>query len=205
MYTEVREFFQDILRRLPGAAVVVLTGQGKHFCAGNDLAEFPSPSPGNAAERMENVRNTFWAIRECPIPVVGAVNGAALGTGLCIAASCDVVVAADGARFGLPEVNVGMMGGAKHASRLSKFGGVLEVVSHSELLDTAHQVARLMSRHSPVTLKFAKRSLNEIEYRSLRDGYTYEQGLSGELSAYRDAKEAVNAALEKRSPIYSGD
>ncbi|GAA0960581.1 MULTISPECIES: hypothetical protein [Streptomyces violaceusniger group] len=74
-----------------------------------------------------------------------------------------------------------------------------------QLLDAAYQAARLMARHSPVALEFEKRSLKEIEYLNFRDGYTYEQGLFGDVSAYRDAKEVVNAALEKRSPNCSGD
>ena len=93
--------------RSAGRRAVVLTGAGKHFCAGNDLDDFATMDRDNVRERMFHVREAFFAIQECAVPVVGAVTGAALGTGLVIAASCDFVVAADDASFGLPELSVG--------------------------------------------------------------------------------------------------
>ena len=226
MYGEIRDFFRALDAHVPGARAIVLCGRGNHFCAGNDLAEFQTMTPANAGERMLKVREAFFAIYDAPLPVIAAVQGAALGTGLAIAASCDLVVAADGAKFGLPEVNVGLMGGAKHASRLvpqsvvrymhftgeplpaedlRRFGGVLSVVPHDNLLDEAYAVAAKIVRHSPVTLRFAKQSLNAIEYTEIKSAYAYEQGLSGELSGYADAKEAVNAVVERRPPIYVGE
>lgn len=78
------------------------------------------------------------------------------------------------------------------------------MVPPEKLLDKASAVAGKIARHSPVALRFAKQSLNEIEYRDLKGGYEYEQGLSGKLSAYADAKEAVNAFVERREPQYTG-
>ena len=173
---------------------------------------------------MRRIREAFWAIYDCPTPVIAAVHGVALGTGLALAGSCDLVIAAKDARFGLPEVSVGIMGGAKHASRLMPqsmvrylhltatpvkahdlvgYGGILKVVEQSELLSEARSVATSMAQHSPVALRYAKQSLNNIEYRDLKSGYAYEQSLSGELSAYSDAKEAVNAFFEDRKPQYT--
>nr|WP_211176626.1 enoyl-CoA hydratase-related protein [Pseudonocardia acidicola] len=225
MYAEIRQFFTHLSDYLPDARAIVLTGEGRHFCGGNDLTEFQTMDPGNAGERMRHVREAFWAIYDAPVPVIAAVHGVAVGTGLAIAASCDLVVAAEGAKLGLPEVNVGVMGGAKHLSRLvpqalvrylhytgdplpaeefARYGGVLTVVAPERLLDEAYAVAAKIVRHSPVTLRFAKQSLNAIEYMDLKGGYEYEQGLSGELSAYADAKEAVNAFFERRPPQYTG-
>ena len=225
MYEEIKSFFGNIRHYLPKARAVVLTGAGRHFCGGNDLAEFQTMDPSNAAERMKAVREAFWAIYDNPIPVIAAVHGVAVGTGLAIAASCDLVVAAEGSRFALPEVNVGVMGGAKHLSRLVPqsmvrfmhytgdligvekllpYGGILEIVPAEELLNSAQAVARSISRHSPLTLGFAKRSLNTIEYMDLKSGYEFEQGLTCELSGYSDSKEAVNAVVDGRTPVYSG-
>ena len=225
MYIEIRKFFDDVAEYLPNVRAIVLTGEGKHFCGGNDLKEFQTMTPENAADRMRHVREAFFAIYDCPLPVIAAVNGTAIGTGLAIAASCDLVVASDDAKLGLPEVSVGVMGGAKHASRLvpqsmvrylhltgealpaaefARFGGILEVVPQSSLLQEAYAVAAKIVRHSPVTLGFAKRSLNSIEYMTLKSGYELEQGLSGELSAFSDSKEAVNAFFERRTPRYIG-
>ncbi|MCX4728818.1 enoyl-CoA hydratase-related protein [Streptomyces sp. NPDC090052] len=226
MYQEIRHLFGNTAEYLPDARAIVLTGgESKHFCGGSDLNGFAELTPENAPERMRTVREAFWAIYDCPLPVIAAVHGAALGTGLAIAASCDMVIAAEGAKIGLPEVAVGMMGGAKHASRLVPpalarllhytadplpaedfvaHGGVLKVVPRERLLDEATALAARMARHSPVALGFAKRSLNTIEYMDLKSGYEFEQGLSGELSAYPDAKEAVTAFFERREPKYTG-
>ncbi|MGJ3558286.1 enoyl-CoA hydratase-related protein [Streptomyces sp. INA 01156] len=130
-----------------------------------------------------------------------------------------------GARFGLPEIQVGAMGGAKHASRLVpqalvrrmhftgdmvpveelvRYGGIDSVVPAERLLTAAGELARRIVRHSPVAIRTAKRSLNRIEYMELKEGYTYEQSLTGELSAHDDAKEAVRAFFERREPRYTG-
>jgi enoyl-CoA hydratase len=225
MYVEIRELFGDLAAYLPEARAVVLAGRGKHFCAGNDLSEFQSMNPQNAPSRMKQVREAFWAIYDAPIPVIAAVHGAAVGAGLGLAASCDLIVAADDAKFGLPEISVGVMGGAKHLSRLvpqgmvrlmyltgelvgaqvlQPFGGIAKITPPNELLDTARGLARSIARHSPVALRFAKQNLNAIEYMDLKAGYEYEQGRTAELSGYADSKEAVNAYLERRTPVYTG-
>lgn len=225
LYGEIREFFGHVADYLPQARVVVLAGRGKHFCAGNDLADFQTMNPDNAPTQLKLAREAFWAIYDSPFPVIAAVHGVAVGSGLAIAASCDLVVAAEGARFATPEVNVGVLGGAKHLSRLVPqgvvrlmhytgnlypaedllpYGGIVEIVPEEQLLDVARALAQSIARHSPVTLQLAKRSLNGIEYMELKPGYEFEQGLTRELSAYDDSKEAVNAFLDKRTPIYTG-
>jgi enoyl-CoA hydratase len=225
MYVEIRELFGAITEYLPEARVLVLAGRGKHFCAGNDLGEFHSMSPENAPARMKLVREAFWALYDSPIPVIAAVHGAAVGAGLGLAASCDLIVAADDAKFGLPEISVGVMGGAKHLARLvpqgmvrlmyltgelvdatalQPFGGIVKIAPSNELLDTALGLARSIARHSPVAVRFAKQNLNAIEYMDLKAGYEYEQGRTAELSGYADSKEAVNAYLERRAPVYTG-
>jgi enoyl-CoA hydratase len=225
MYAEIRELFAALGEHLPDARAVVLAARGKHFCAGNDLGEFQSMSPENAPARMKQVREAFWAVYDSPIPVIAAVHGAAVGAGLGLAASCDLIVAADDAKFGLPEISVGVMGGAKHLSRLvpqsivrlmyltgesvgaqvlHPFGGIVKIAPADELLYTAIGLARSIARHSPIAVRFAKQNLNAIEYMDLKAGYEYEQGRTAELSGYADSKEAVNAYLEGRVPIYTG-
>ncbi|MFF3896272.1 enoyl-CoA hydratase-related protein [Streptomyces sp. NPDC001812] len=225
MYDEIKALFTGIEQHAPGARAVILTGAGKHFCGGNDLDEFLTMTPENTGGRMLRVREAFWSIYDCPAPVIAAVHGVAVGTGLALAASCDMVVAAEGARFGLPEIQVGAMGGAKHASRLvpqalvrrmhftgdmvpveelARYGGIDSVVPAERLLTAAEELARRIVRHSPVAIRTAKRSLNRIEYMELKEGYTYEQSLTGELSAHDDAKEAVRAFFERREPRYTG-
>ncbi|QHE66664.1 enoyl-CoA hydratase-related protein [Rhodococcus sp. WAY2] len=225
LYSEIREFFSHTVDYIPHARVAVLAGSGRHFCAGNDLADFQTMDPDNAPERLKLAREAFWAIYDSPLPVIAAVHGVAVGSGLAIAGSCDLVIAAEGARFATPEVNVGVLGGAKHLSRLVPqglvrlmhytgdlypaekllpYGGIVEIVPEEQLLESAQALARSIARHSPVTLELAKRSLNGIEYMDLKLGYEFEQGLTRELSGYEDSKEAVNAFLERRAPIYTG-
>ncbi|MBC2640755.1 MULTISPECIES: enoyl-CoA hydratase-related protein [unclassified Rhodococcus (in: high G+C Gram-positive bacteria)] len=225
MYVEIKRFFDNVDELLPEARVVVLAGRGKHFCGGNDLAEFQTLDPANSPSRMKQVREAFFSIYDSTKPTIAAVQGAAVGTGLCLAASCDLIVAAESARFALPEVNVGVMGGAKHlsrlvpqgmvrmmhlsgdlipASRLLPYGGIVDVVADDKLLDTAQDLAASLARHSPAALRFAKQSLNTIEYMDLKAGYEFEQSLTAELSGYEDSKEAVNAFIERRAPVYTG-
>src|SRR5699024_8330876 len=91
---------------------------------GNDLEEFLTMTPENSRPRMRTVREAFAAIYDAALPVIAAVQGVAVGTGVALAAACDIVIAAEGARFGLPEINVGAMGGAKHLSRMVPQGVV---------------------------------------------------------------------------------
>ena len=225
MYREIRRLFTDISVVGQDVRVIVLAGAGKHFCAGNDLNEFLSMTPGNAPDRMREVREAFFAIHDCPLPVVGAIQGIAVGTGLALAASCDFVVAAEGAKLGVTEIAVGVMGAAKHLSRLVPqpqmrwmffsgepvrvedllgFGALVAVVPADDLLIEARRRAATIARHSPVAIRFAKRSLNQIEFMDLKSGYEFEQGLSGELAAFEDSKEAQRAFFERREPVYTG-
>src|SRR4249919_2711976 len=100
--------------------VVVLTGAGKVFCAGADLKGRAEniKGPGDFMAHNRRTRECFHAIRECAKPVVVAINGAALGSGLAMVASADVLVASEKASLGLPEVDVGLLGGCRHAMRL---------------------------------------------------------------------------------------
>jgi enoyl-CoA hydratase len=174
---------------------------------------------------MMAVREAFAAIYDSALPVIAAVRGVAVGTGVALAGSCDLVVAAEGARFSLPEIGVGVMGGAKHLSRLVpqgvvrrmhytadlvpaeelvQYGGIVRIVPSEQLEQAATELAQRIARHSPVAIKIAKRSLNQIEFMDLKSGYQFEQGLTAELSAYDDAKEAVSAFFERREPQYTG-
>ena len=173
---------------------------------------------------MRLVRDAFTAIYDCPVPTIGAVRGAALGTGLAIAASCDLLVCAETARFGTPEVGVGVMGGAKHLARLvpqslvrlmyltaepigvtelAQHGGIAAIVPEDQLIDEATALATRIARHSAAALRHAKESLNAIEFMDLKSGYEREQQLTARLSGMADAKEALAAYREKRPAIFS--
>jgi enoyl-CoA hydratase/carnithine racemase len=224
MYAQIRDTFTGLHAAYPLGRVVVLEGAGRHFCAGNDLADFETMTSANAPERMQGVREAFWAIRDCPLPVVAAVQGSALGTGLALAASADLIVAAEDARFGLPELSVGVMGGARHLARLvpqqlvrkmfltadpvtgaelAAAGGVCSAVPAAELPAAARALAQRIARHSPQAIIVGKRALNQIEWTDLKSGYEAEQGYTGDMAGHPDAKEAIAAFREKRAPSYA--
>jgi len=216
----------DALSDTPECRSIVLTGAGKVFSAGADMRARVAvgATPGDKWAHNRRARESFHAIRECKKPVVGALNGPALGAGLGVAASCDILVAAEEACLGLPEINVGLMGGGKHAQRL--FGhstlrrmmltgyrvpgkelyrlGVVEAcVPREQLMDVAMEFGRDLASKSPFTMRLAKETLNAIEDMTLRDGYRYEQNMTVQLRDHPDSKEAAAAFFEKRPAKYS--
>jgi enoyl-CoA hydratase len=223
MYCEIASLFADVDQISSDVRAVVLSGEGPHFCAGNDLEEFATMTPENGPERMWRVREAFFAIAECSVPVIGAVHGAALGTGLAIAASCDFVIASRDAQFGLPELTVGVMGGARHLARMapqplvrrmfftgepmsaSDFetaGGSVLVCEREQLLNDAERFATRIASLSPTAVRVGKRTLNRVEWMDLRNGYEFEQGATVRMSGHPDSREALAAFREHRDAQY---
>ncbi|MGH6617464.1 enoyl-CoA hydratase-related protein [Sphingomonas sp.] len=223
MYLEIADLFSNPDQIGDDVRAIVLAAEGPHFCAGNDLDEFVTMSPENGTERMWRVREAFFAIENCPVPVIGAVHGVALGTGLAIAASCDFVVADRNARFGLPELTVGVMGGARHLARiapqplvrrmyftgdhlraeeLADLGGAIFICDRDALLDEARRFALRAASFSPTAVRLAKQILNRIETMDMRAGYEFEQRYTVQMSGHPDSKEALSAFAEKRPPKY---
>ena len=207
--------------------VAVLTGAGKIFSAGADIKARADrgTEPGVAWGHNRTARECFHSVMECRKPVIGALNGAALGAGLAVAASCDILVASETAVLGLPEINVGLLGGGRHTMRLFghsltrrmmftgyrvpadelyRLGIVETVVPPDRLMEAAMGFAREIASKSPVAIGLAKHALNSIEEMSLRDGYRFEQNMTTELSHYEDSAEAMRAFLEKREPVFKG-
>ena len=217
----------DRISTMDEVRVIVLTGQGKIFSAGADLkgrAEILSGSGGLVAH-SRRTRECFHAIRECSKPVIAAINGAALGAGLVIAASADIFVASEKASLGLPEVDLGLLGGSRHAMRLFSHSklrrmmltglrvsgaelyrlGIVEACTTPEqLMPTALEIAMTIAAKSPISTSMGKHTLNVIEDMSLRDGYRYEQDMTAIISKTEDAKEAQLAFREKRLPVFQG-
>jgi enoyl-CoA hydratase len=206
---------------------IVLTGEGKCFCAGADLKERSGATAEDGAhwQRSRRAREAYYSIMECQKPVIAAINGPALGGGLAFAASCDILVAAETACVGLPEIDVGLLGGGRHAQRLfghsrlrrmmltgmrvygpelDRLGVVEASVPVAELMETALGIARDIAGKSPLAIRLAKHALNQIEEMTLRDGYRFEQSMTGQLGKSEDSKEAVRAFVEKRKPVFKG-
>ena len=226
LLTEVAWTFDTISDR-DDIRVVIFTGEGKCFCAGADIKERVGKTAevGDHWQSSRRAREAYHSIMECQKPVIAALNGPALGGGLALAASCDILVASEDACLGLPEINVGLLGGGRHARRLfghstqrrmmltgqRLFGpelyrlGVVEAcTAPSDLLDAALSIAREIAAKSPIATRLAKHALNQIEDMSLRDGYRFEQSMTGELGRTEDSREAMRAFVEKRPAVFKG-
>lgn len=217
----------DTLSDRDDVRVAILTGAGKVFSAGADIKArlAREPEPGDFWQHSRRAREAFYSIMECRVPVIAAINGPALGAGLGIAASCDILIASEHAVLGLPEIDVGLLGGSRHALRLfphsktrrmmltgqrlsgaelHRLGVVEECVPAGKLMDAARALAREIAAKSPVAIRLAKHALNTVEFMSLRDGYRFEQNMTGELAKYEDSREAMRAFVEKRPPVFKG-
>jgi enoyl-CoA hydratase len=187
----------------PAVRAVVLAAAGRGFCAGVDIKEIAT-SPGHEALIGANrgCYAAFAAVYECAVPVIAAVQGFCLGGGVGLAGSADLVICADDAYFGLPEVDRGALGAATHlsrlvpqqlmrymvytcetvaAARLRDLGTVHDVVPAAGLRASARQLAAAIAAKHGETIRLAKQSLNGIEPLDIRRSYRYEQGFTYEL------------------------
>jgi enoyl-CoA hydratase/carnithine racemase len=160
---------------------------------------------------------------ECQKPVIAAVNGPALGAGLVLAASCDIMMASENANFGLPEIDVGLMGGARHAmeifgrslvrrmvltgyrvpaAELYRLGVIEACTAPDDLMPSALQMAAEIAKKSAFAVRTAKRTLGVIDNLSLRDGYRFEQSMTAEVAFHKDSMESMGAFVEKRAAVY---
>jgi enoyl-CoA hydratase len=193
--------------------------------AGVDLRSVNQPLVDPPASRQLDparaARDAMWAITDCAVPVIGAINGPALGAGVAFAACCDILLASDNATFGTTEINVGLLGASSHlsllvgrykaremfftgevvpAAELYRLGALRCVVPHDELMPTAVELARVLAAKSPIALRLAKDSMNRVEYLPLKEAYRTEQDYTARLRGFEDAREAQHAFLEKRDP-----
>jgi len=210
--------------------VLIFTGAGdKAFISGADIGELQQRNTltelGERSERRRVLTNLLETMAK---PTVAAINGFAVGTGLEIAMACTLRVAADTAKFGLPEINVGIMpgnGGTQRLPRLVGKGRAMEMILTGELIDAAEacriglvnqvvpltelmdhtkQIARKLATKSALALKIAKDAINTGFDLSLAEGIRYEQKNFAILCGSEDKREGVAAFLEKRKPIFQG-
>lgn len=217
--------FDEISER-DDVRVAVLTGAGKVFCAGADLKDRPDATQMGAFHQHNRVtRETGNAIRECAKPVIAAINGTALGAGLGLMASCDIFLASENATFGMPEIDVGLAGGASmlrtlfgrslmrrlfytgfriSAGELYRRGIIEASTTQAELLPEAMKIAAEIAGKSPLAISYAKQAATMVDLMPQRDAYRMEQNITMTLAKTEDAKEARMAFLEKRKPVFKG-
>lgn len=212
----------------PAVRVVVMTGAGqKAFVAGADITEFVQRTPLEQFT-VADVSPVFDAVAQFPKPTIAAVNGYCLGGGCEVALACDIRIAAETARFGQPEVNLGILPGGGGTQRLARLVGtgaayrmlytgetisaaealriglVEDVVPAEQLLDRALALAATVARKSPVALRLIKQAVRASTRMALDDGLRYEAALLGVAFSSADKEEGVRAFLEKRDANFKG-
>lgn len=208
----------------PEVRVILIRAEGRGFCAGVDIKELASNPDLIVAVNKGNY-DSFKAVHRNPKPVIIAVHGFVLGGGIGLCGAADILVASDCARFGVPEVDRGAMGGGAHLQRLFpvqkvrhmyftgdmidaaeayRLGAVERVVPRAELREAALEIARRIAAKSPAMIALAKEALTGIEDGNLEDKYRWEQGFT--LQAYRslDSQEARDAFVDKRAAHFKG-
>lgn len=225
MRNRIVEVFDEISDR-DDIRVAVLTSAQKVFSAGADLKDRPDPEVPGAFESHNRItRETGNAIMECSKPVIAAANGAALGLGFALVTHCDVMLASEDAVFGMPEIDVGLAGGAAmlrsvlhrsdmrllfftgrriSAAELYRMNVLSGVYKPDELMDAAMGIAREMASKSPIAMRYAKSSCNIADLMPQKYAYRFEQDYTVALSKTEDAQEARRAFFEKRPPVFKG-
>ena len=217
--------------------VAIFNATGRVFCAGVDLVDSrrrfrpdgriddgaPQGDPRDQIDTGLLARQTFWAVYDCAVPVIGAVDGKAIGAGAMLVALCDLVVATPRCELALTEINVGVLGGVKAAQRmlgpylakrmlltgeyvgadeLYRRGALEAIVGPDELMPTAQALAGKIATKSPIAVRLAKESANRVEYLDLKEGYRTEQDYTVRIRRYADCGEAALAFAEHRAPEF---
>lgn len=207
----------------------IITGQGnKAFVAGADISEFMNVSDDDGANLAQKGQHIFFKIENCPKPVIAAVNGFALGGGCELAMACHFRMASDNAKFGQPEVNLGLIPGYGGTQRLAVLVGkgkamelimtgnmidameakTLGLVNHvttaAELLNKTKEILSLILTKSPVAISKVIAAVNAC-YQANMSGFDQEARLFGETFASNDKKEGTAAFIEKRKPSFQGN
>ncbi|MFI5252781.1 MAG: enoyl-CoA hydratase/isomerase family protein [Bacteroidota bacterium] len=225
---ELSHLFKD-LKNSPLVDVVILTGAGeKGFVAGTDIGELTSLNAHTGKEFAEGGQAIFDQIQHLGKPVIGAINGYALGGGCEIALACHIRIASENAKFGQPEVNLGVIPGYGGTQRLARiigiakatemiltgnqmdapeamrYGLVTMVVPLANLQGAAEAIARTILNKGQLAIRMALKALNATLEVPLSEGLKVEAGLFGECCNTEDFKEGTKAFLEKRKPAFKG-
>ena len=208
----------EALGRRAEVRVIVIRAQGRGFCAGVDIKELAADQSLIVHVNAGNYA-TFKAIHLNSVPVIVAVHGFVLGGGIGMCGAADIVIAADNASFGLPEVDRGAMGGAAHLQRMFgvqktrylfftgemigapealRLGAIERVVAPEQLRETAMGIAAKIAAKSPAMIRIAKEALTGIEDGNLEAKYRWEQGFTLQAYMSPDSAETRAAFVQKR-------
>lgn len=225
---DLSKAFDDLADNAAVKAVII-TGSGeKSFVAGADITQMKDMNTKEGTLFAEKGQGTFLKIEQFPKPVIAAVNGFALGGGCELSMACDIRVASDNAKFGQPEVGLGIVPGFGGTQRLARLVGrgaaklliytadmidaqealriglVQKVVAPAGLLEEARGIAKRILKKSSVAVSFAKDAINRGLEMDIPNAMQYEAYIFGACFASEDQKEGMGAFVEKRKPAFSG-
>ncbi|MBN1644234.1 MAG: enoyl-CoA hydratase/isomerase family protein [Dehalococcoidales bacterium] len=224
---EISQMF-DELKNNKEIEVVILTGTGKAFVAGADINGFLNLDRRTGEAFALGVTDMQRKIEDFELPVIAAINGYTLGGGCELVMACDIRIASSNAKFGQPEITVGVMAGAGGTQRLprligmgrakkllysgefidaveaERIGLVDQVTAPGEELNEAKKLAQKMMKNAPIALRYTKKAVNRGMQMPLEDALKMEAMLFGALLETEDVKEGVNAFIEKRKPLFKG-
>lgn len=208
----------------------ILTGEGeKAFVAGADIKEMETLTTSQAREMALHGQGLLQKIEDLPFPVVCALNGFALGGGLELALACDFIIASSKAKWGLPEVALGLIPGYGGTQRLSRnigralarrvalsgeiftaqqgydWGLFAQLVEPADLSATAMKLAETLAQRAPLAMSWVKEAINLGYDRSLPEGLKLEADLFGRTFETKDHSEGIKAFMEKRTPDFQGN
>ena len=229
MMVELRDCFQDYYVDPSLANCVILTGSGERgFCTGADLKERDGMTDETWKKQHAIVEQMIRNIMACPVPIIAAVNGAAMGGGFELALATDFIYAAKTAKFALPEVTRGIMPGAAGPQNLpracgvrrakeivltgkpfdaetgAEWGIVNKVCEPDQLLNDAIETARTIAENAPIGVRQAKKSLDKATELDRNSGYAFEIEAYNLTVPSEDRMEGVRAFNEKRKPVFKG-
>lgn len=209
--------------------VIVITGSGdKAFVAGADIAAMKAMTASDADEFVSQGHRCMWEIENCTKPVIAAVNGFALGGGTELALACDFVYASMNAKFGLPEVKLGIFPGFGGTQRLPRvvgvsrareliysgktitadeaymWGLVSKVVPSEKLMDEVLKTAKEIAGNGPLAVGFAKHAINTGVGKNFDEGLDLERQTFFKCFETEDRTEGMKAFLEKKKPVFKG-
>jgi enoyl-CoA hydratase len=230
MGLDLMTIFETLQIQQDGLRCVVLTGAGERaFCAGGDLVERRTMSDAQWQAQHAIFERMIRAIINCPLPLVAAVNGAAVGGGCEIAAACDFIYASKNARFALTEVTLGIMPGAGGTQNLTRavgtrraseiiltgkpfsaeeaerWGLVNEVVELADLMVSVLATVRRIADNAPISVRQIKQAVRRGIDMSISDGLAFEIEAYNRMVPTNDRREGVNAFNEKRKPDFKGN
>jgi enoyl-CoA hydratase/carnithine racemase len=211
------------------ARAVVITGAGQYvFIGGADITEFVGLDEASALASVQRGHELFNTIERFPKPVIAAINGVCAGGGNELALACDIRIAAESAKLGQPEVNLGIIpgwGGTQRLPRLvgrgralemmltgdfvkaddaARYGLVNKVVPDNEVVTQARNLARKLTMGAPLSMRYIKEATNVGLEQGMAAGFKAEAEAVGKIFASKDAQEGVSAFLGKRRPKFTG-